>query len=118
MSATASSVLRSSLAAARAGSRDGLGQALDQCREFLLEVARGAIGPSLRTKGGASDLVQDTFLEAQRRFGQFDGKSTNQLRAWLRSLLQIRLGQVQAVLRAAPGRTTLRLDLRRGTEQG
>jgi len=41
----------------------------------------------LRAKGGASDLVQDTFLEAQRRFGQFDGESTSQLRCWLRSLL-------------------------------
>jgi len=87
MSANASSVLRSSLAAARAGNRDGLGRTLDECREFLLEVARGAIGPALRAKGGASDLVQDTFLEAQRRFGQFDGESTGQLRAWLRSLL-------------------------------
>jgi RNA polymerase sigma-70 factor (ECF subfamily) len=87
MSTTASSVWRSSLAAARAGSREGLGQALDQCREFLLEVARGAIGPGLRAKGGASDLVQETFLEAHRRFGQFDGDSTHQLRAWLRSLL-------------------------------
>src|SRR5262245_3028818 len=87
MSATASSVLRSSLAAARAGSRECLGQTLDQCRDFLLEVARGALGSGLRAKGGASDLVQDTFLEAQRRFGQFDGESIGQLRAWLRSLL-------------------------------
>jgi len=87
MPATASTLLRSSLASARAGSREGLGQTLDQCREFLLGIARGAIGPGLRGKGGASDLVQDTFLEAQRRFGQFDGETTGQLRAWLRSLL-------------------------------
>ena|SRR5262245_12953274 len=87
MSTNASSVLRSSLAAARAGSREGLGQTLDQYREFLLEVARGAISPGLRAKGGASDLVQDTFVEAQRRFGQFDGQTSGQLRAWLRSLL-------------------------------
>jgi RNA polymerase sigma-70 factor (ECF subfamily) len=64
-----------------------LGQTLDQCRDYLMEVARRALGPGLRAKGGASDLVQETFLEAQRRFGQFDGNSNGQLRAWLRSLL-------------------------------
>src|SRR5262249_50248096 len=41
----------------------------------------------LRAKGSASDLVQETFLEAQRRFGQFDGDANGQLRSWLRSLL-------------------------------
>src|SRR5262245_805725 len=87
MKRNASSILRTSLPAARAGSREALGQTLDQCREYLLEVARRALGSGLRAKGGASDLVQDTFLEAQRRFGQFDGESTGQLRAWLRSLL-------------------------------
>jgi RNA polymerase sigma-70 factor (ECF subfamily) len=87
MPTNASSILRTSLPAARAGSRDALGQTLNQCRAYLLEVARRALGPGLRAKGGASDLVQDTFLEAQRRFGQFDGDSNGQLRAWLRSLL-------------------------------
>jgi RNA polymerase sigma-70 factor, ECF subfamily len=76
-----------SLSAARAGSREALGQTLDQCRTYLLEVARRALGPGLRAKGGASDLVQETFLEAHRRFPQFDGESNGQLRAWLRSLL-------------------------------
>jgi RNA polymerase sigma-70 factor (ECF subfamily) len=64
-----------------------LGQTLDQCRDYLLEVARGALSAELRAKGGASDLVQETFLEAQRQFGHFDGESNGQLRAWLRSLL-------------------------------
>ena len=82
-----SSVLADRLSAARGGSSEALGQALDLCRHHLLEVARQAIGPTLRAKGGASDLVQDTFLEAQRLFPRFEGGSGAQLRAWLRSLL-------------------------------
>src|SRR5947209_9800116 len=82
-----SSVLADRLSAARDGSSEALGQALDLCRHHLLEVARQAIGPTLEAKGGASDLVQETFLEAQRLFPRFEGDSGAQLRAWLRSLL-------------------------------
>jgi len=75
------------LAAARAGSKEALGEALEACRGYLLLVADQELDPDLRAKGSASDLVQETFLEAHRRFGQFDGDSTHELRAWLRSLL-------------------------------
>lgn len=85
MSASASAVLASRLAAARAGSSEALGQSLEPFREYLLEVARQAVAPALKPKGGASDLVQETFLEAQRLFPRFDGGSSAQLRAWLRA---------------------------------
>ena len=64
---------------ARAGSREALGLALDQCRRYLQEIARQALGPDLRVKGGASDLVQETFLEAQQIFERFKGRSAAQL---------------------------------------
>src|SRR5215831_18239186 len=75
------------LAAARAGSREALGQVLETFRAYLLLVADRELDPELRAKGGASDLVQDTFLEAQRDFGHFHGSSVEELRAWLRCLL-------------------------------
>ena len=75
------------LAAARAGSLDALGQALELCRGYLLRIANQGLAPELRSKGGASDLVQDTFLEAQRDFSRFQGSSEAELRAWLRQLL-------------------------------
>jgi RNA polymerase sigma-70 factor (ECF subfamily) len=75
------------LAAARAGSREALGQALEICRGYLLRVANEGLDADLRAKAGASDLVQETFLEAQRDFAQFHGKSVEELRAWLRRLL-------------------------------
>ena len=75
------------LTAARAGSRAALGQALDSCRTYRVWVADRELDPALRAKGGASDLVQETFLEAQRDFAQFQGASEAELRAWLSRLL-------------------------------
>jgi RNA polymerase sigma-70 factor (ECF subfamily) len=75
------------LAAARAGSTEALGRALETCRRYLLLVAERQLDPRLRAKGGASDLVQETFLEAQRDFGGFRGTSEAELLAWLSRLL-------------------------------
>jgi RNA polymerase sigma-70 factor (ECF subfamily) len=41
----------------------------------------------LQAKGGASDLVQETFLKAQAAFARFEGDSDEDLRAWLRQVL-------------------------------
>jgi RNA polymerase sigma-70 factor, ECF subfamily len=75
------------LAEARGGSREALGRLLQACRGYLLLVAQQQVDPELRAKGGASDLVQETFLEAQRDFAQFHGHSEAELLAWLRRLL-------------------------------
>jgi RNA polymerase sigma-70 factor (ECF subfamily) len=48
--------------------------------------------PDLRSKGGASDLVQETFLEAQRDFARFQGSSPEEVRAWLRQVLLNNVG--------------------------
>lgn len=76
------------LAAARAGSSEALGRVLDACRGYLLLVAGRDLDPELRAKGGASDLVQQTFLEAQGAFGRFRGGSEDELLAWLKHLLR------------------------------
>lgn len=73
--------------AARAGSQEALGRLLESFRGYLLLVAQQEIAPDLQAKGGASDLVQETLLDALRGFGQFPGGSEADLRAWLRRLL-------------------------------
>jgi RNA polymerase sigma-70 factor (ECF subfamily) len=75
------------LPAARAGSKEALGRAFEACRAYLLLVAGRELDPELLAKGGASDLVQETFLEAQRDFGAFHGTTEQELLAWLRRLL-------------------------------
>lgn len=80
------------LTEARAGSVDALGRALETCRRYLLLIAEREFDEALRGKASASDLVQETFLEAQRDFAQFQGTSDSELRAWLRRLLLNNLG--------------------------
>jgi RNA polymerase sigma-70 factor (ECF subfamily) len=75
------------LAAARAGSPEALGKLLEMCRAYLLGVANRELESQLQAKAGASDLVQDAFLEAQRIFSRFQGGSADQLFAWLRAIL-------------------------------
>jgi RNA polymerase sigma-70 factor (ECF subfamily) len=75
------------LAAARTGSQEALGQALEACRTYLLLVAERELAPELRAKGGASDLVQEVMVDAVRDFGRFQGGTEAELLAWLRRLL-------------------------------
>jgi RNA polymerase sigma-70 factor, ECF subfamily len=75
------------LSSAQAGSREALGQVLEACRGYLLLIARQELEPALQAKGGASDLVQQTFLEAQKDFSQFNGATSEALLAWMRRLL-------------------------------
>jgi RNA polymerase sigma-70 factor (ECF subfamily) len=75
------------LAAARAGSPDALGQVLEACRGYLLLIAQRELGPQLQAKGGVSDLVQQSVLDALRDFGRFEGASEAELLHWLRRLL-------------------------------
>jgi RNA polymerase sigma-70 factor (ECF subfamily) len=72
---------------ARAGSADALGRALEHFRDYLLAIANRQLDPALRAKGGASDIVQETFLEAQRDFAQFTGSTAVELKAWLARLM-------------------------------
>ncbi len=72
---------------ARTGSREALGHLLDSYRDYLRLVARQQMNPRLVGKGDPSDLIQETFLEAQRDFTQFQGDTEGELLAWLRQLL-------------------------------
>jgi RNA polymerase sigma-70 factor (ECF subfamily) len=72
---------------ARAGSGSDLGQLLELYRKYLGLLARLQIGRRLQGKVDATDLVQDTFLQAHRDFGQFRGTTEEELTGWLRQIL-------------------------------
>jgi RNA polymerase sigma-70 factor, ECF subfamily len=76
-----------SLELARRGSPEALGHVLEFCRRYLLQIANSELDSHLQAKLGASDVVQETFLEAQRIFDRFQGDSPDELRAWLRAIL-------------------------------
>ena len=50
-----------------------VGQLLDYYRPYLLLVAQGRIGPSLRRRCDPEDVVQDTMAHAHRGFRAFQG---------------------------------------------
>jgi RNA polymerase sigma-70 factor (ECF subfamily) len=79
------------LQAARAGDAAVLGQLLELYRRYLALLARVQIGPRLQGKVDASDLVQETFLEAHRHFPRFKGASEGQLISWLRQILAAKM---------------------------
>lgn len=78
---------RAQLQAARQGSAESIGEALEACRDYLNLIAREELDRALRAKIGGSDLVQETFVIAQRDFGRFEGDSPGELQAWLRGIL-------------------------------
>ncbi len=87
---------------------DDSGLLLDGCRQYLLMIANEVIGPELQAKLGASDLVQDTFVEAQRHIAGFRGRSEAELRAWLRKILECRLSNLRRSFLATEKRAARR----------
>lgn len=65
---------------------------LDRFRAYLHLLARLQLDPRLRTKLDASDVVQQTLLQAHAARDQFRGSSPEELTAWLRQILARVLG--------------------------
>ena len=75
------------LEAARAGDVAALGRLFESCRRYLELVAGRELANDLQAKVGASDLVQETFLDAQLGFAHFQGRTAGELAAWLERAL-------------------------------
>ncbi len=82
------------IAEARTGSEAILGPLLDLYRNYLRLLARLEIGRRLQGKLDASDLVQETFLEAHRNFARFEGTSEPQFVCWLRRILAAKVANL------------------------
>lgn len=81
--------------AARNGDAAALGEILEPLRDYLTLMASRGIGPALATKAGASDLVQETFLAAQRGIAGFRGSTQAEWRAWLEAILSNQLANLR-----------------------
>lgn len=60
----------------------------EQYRSYLRLLARLQLPPQVAAKVDASDIVQETMLNAHRGLGEFRGKSRNEMVAWLRQILK------------------------------
>ncbi len=73
---------------ARRGDAESRDRLFEMCRNYLAIVARSQVETWLRVKVDASDLVQQTMLEAHRDFERFEGGSEQEWLAWLRGILK------------------------------
>lgn len=79
---------------ARQGGEAALGALLEVYRNYLRLLARLEIGRRLQGKLDASDLVQETFLEAHRHFDRFQGTDEPQFAFWLRQILAAKVANL------------------------
>jgi RNA polymerase sigma-70 factor (ECF subfamily) len=63
------------------------GPSLERFRHYLCLLARVQLAPRLQGKLDASDVVQQTLLEAYQKRDQFRGHSDGEWLAWLRQIL-------------------------------
>lgn len=73
---------------ALAGNADSLGELLEHYRAYLTVLAQRYLDNRLRGRLDAADVVQVTFLEAQRDLPSFRGHQIEELLGWLRHILR------------------------------
>ena len=72
---------------ARRGDREALGRLLESQRAALRRLAERQLDGRIAVRVNASDVIQQTFLEAHRTFSQFAGREARELAAWLQTIL-------------------------------
>ncbi len=73
---------------AQAGNAEALGELLESYRAYLTVLAQRYLDARLRGRLDAADIVQVTFLEAQRDLPNFRGHQIEELLGWLRNILR------------------------------
>ena len=63
------------------------GRELERFRSYLLLLARVRLDPRLQGRLDASDVVQQTLLEAHQGLARFRGRTVGEQAAWLRQIL-------------------------------
>jgi len=65
---------------------DKLGDLLEEYRAFLALWSKQQLGPKMNAAASASDVVQNTFMDAFRAFAQFRGSTEPEFSAWLKRI--------------------------------
>jgi len=74
--------------ASKHGDSDAFGQLLERYRGYLLMLAHRYLSERLRRRVDPADIVQVTYLEAQRDLGSFRGETPAEFAGWLRGMLK------------------------------
>jgi RNA polymerase sigma-70 factor (ECF subfamily) len=87
MSMSTDSSVEALIQRCRAGDAAARAALFQRYHHYLHILAQTQLGRHLRAKVDASDLVQQTLLEAHRDFAAFQGGHEGELLAWLRRIL-------------------------------
>lgn len=87
MPADHESVLMSLLTRARGGDAAARDELFARCRNYVGLIARAQVESWMQAKVDASDLVQQTLLEAHRGLARFQGRTEAEWLAWLKQIL-------------------------------
>lgn len=68
-----------------------LPERVERYRSYLLKIAKSAIPSNLQAKAGASDIVQETIIAACQELSEARKLSSEEMRAWLRTILDHRV---------------------------
>lgn len=101
--------------AAQGGCKESMDRLIRDCQPYLLAIANDALGTKLSPKVGASDVVQNSILSAQRCIADFNGESRDELLAWLRGILIKDLQQTHRHYHAQKRHVDRELPLREGS---
>ena len=72
---------------ARHGCDDALSEIISRLQGYLLLIANGQMRDSLQAKFGASDIVQNSLLDAHTGIDEFKGSTEAEMRAWLKQIV-------------------------------
>ncbi|MEM6690121.1 MAG: sigma-70 family RNA polymerase sigma factor [Planctomycetota bacterium] len=76
------------LVASQRGDIEALGQLLEKYRGYLVMLAHRHLAEGLRRRVDPMDIVQITYMEAQRDLKAFRGSSPAEFKAWIRNILK------------------------------
>ena len=93
---------------ARDGDDDALGQLVSRVYQYLIHIVRGEQNVCFQSKFGASDIVQQSMIEAHQSFQQFNGCTEVELRGWLRVIVLNNLIDNTRKYRLSSGRDVTR----------
>jgi RNA polymerase sigma-70 factor, ECF subfamily len=73
-------------------------ESLERFRTYLRKLAYSRLGVAYSAKLDPSDLVQETFMNAHQKLGQFRGTTDRERAAWLREIFVNSLADVYRAL--------------------